>query len=263
MSLLYPIEFSEASGVSRFKDFTNHFAKGASGYDYRAYIYKELLPYKSVNDDTSEFSEGEFICADYARKDQGAANEAVGYAYRHLYIAPRTATGAQPRSKYQTLVRCLTRSKVVDSSPYVTSIVMESVYLGKYFVGTLVTTPLYVERNATKPFTYLQESSLFGVGAEPTRGMVTRILINAKTVQGVLEKDAYLEPYSTVKTLDTADGIKLVHWGTVSGQWANDAMLKAYDKEGLKQLINAINATTRIPMTNRFYGYNAFSGGIY
>ena len=45
MSLLYPIEFSEASGVSRFKDFTNHFAKGASGYDYRAYIYKELLPY--------------------------------------------------------------------------------------------------------------------------------------------------------------------------------------------------------------------------
>lgn len=79
---------------------------------------------KSVNDDTSEFSEGEFICADYARKDQGAANEAVGYAYRHLYIAPRTATGAQPRSKYQTLVRCLTRSKVVDSSPYVTSIVM-------------------------------------------------------------------------------------------------------------------------------------------
>ena len=124
MSLLYPIEFSEASGVSRFKDFTNHFAKGASGYDYRAYIYKELLPYKSVNDDTSEFSEGEFICSDYARKDQGAANEAVGYAYRHLYIAPRTATGAQPRSKYQTLVRCLTRSKVVDSSPYVTSIVM-------------------------------------------------------------------------------------------------------------------------------------------
>ena len=124
MSLLYPIEFSEASGVSRFKDFKDHFAKGASGYDYRAYIYKELLPYKSVNDDTSEFSEGQFICADYARKDQGAADGAVGYAYRHLYIAPRKATGAQPRSKYQTLVRCLTRSKVVDSSPYVTSIVM-------------------------------------------------------------------------------------------------------------------------------------------
>lgn len=263
MSLLYPIEFSEASGVSRFKDFTNHFAKGASGYDYRAYIYKELLPYKSVNDDTSEFSEGEFICADYARKDQGAANEAVGYAYRHLYIAPRTATGAQPRSKYQTLVRCLTRSKVVDSSPYVTSIVMESVYLGKYFVGTLVTTPLYVERNATKPFTYLQESSLFGAGAEPTRGMVTRILINANEVRGVFKYDKYLKPYSEVKTFDTVDGIKLLHWGTVPGQWEYEAMQIGNNKTRLKQLIEEVNKVSRAPILNRFYGYNSFKGGIY
>ena len=263
MSLLYPIEFSEASGVSRFKDFTDHFAKGASGYDYRAYIYKELLPYKSVNDDTSEFSEGQFICADYARKDQGAANEAVGYAYRHLYIAPRKATGAQPRSKYQTLVRCLTRSKVVDSSPYVTSIVMESVYLGKYFVGTLVTTPLYVERNATKPFTYLQESSLFGVGAEPTRGMVTRILINANEVRGVFKYDKYLKPYSEVKTFDTVDGIKLLHWGTVPGQWEYEAMQIGNNKTRLKQLIEEVNKVSRAPILNRFYGYNSFKGGIY
>ena len=263
MSLLYPIEFSEASGVSRFKDFKDHFAKGASGYDYRAYIYKELLPYKSVNDDTSEFSEGQFICADYARKDQGAADGAVGYAYRHLYIAPRKATGAQPRSKYQTLVRCLTRSKVVDSSPYVTSIVMESVYLGKYFVGTLVTTPLYVERNATKPFTYLQESSLFGVGAEPTRGMVTRILINANEVRGVFKYDKYLKPYSEVKTFDTVDGIKLLHWGTVPGQWEYEAMQIGNNKTRLKQLIEEVNKVSRAPILNRFYGYNSFKGGIY
>ena len=263
MSLLYPIEFSEASGVSRFKDFKDHFAKGASGYDYRAYIYKELLPYKSVNDDTSEFSEGQFICADYARKDQGAADGAVGYAYRHLYIAPRKATGAQPRSKYQTLVRCLTRSKVVDSSPYVTSIVMESVYLGKYFVGTLVTTPLYVERNATKPFTYLQESSLFGAGAEPTRGMVTRILINANEVRGVFKYDKYLKPYSEVKTFDTVEGIKLLHWGTVPGQWEYEAMQIGNNKTLLKKLIEDVNKVSRAPIDNRFYGYNSFKGGIY
>ena len=263
MSLLYPIEFSEASGVSRFKDFTNHFAKGASGYDYRAYIYKELLPYKSVNDDTSEFSEGEFICADYARKDQGAANEAVGYAYRHLYIAPRKATGAQPRSKYQTLVRCLTRSKVVDSSPYVTSIVMESVYLGKYFVGTLVTTPLYVERNATKPFTYLQESSLFGVGAEPTRGMVTRILINANEVRGVFNNKKYLKPYSEVKSFPISEGINLVHWGTIPGQWEDDAIKIGYNETRLKQLIEDLNQTSRAPITNRFYGYSSLKGGVH
>ena len=263
MSLFWPIEFSDA-GNGRFKDFSGKFAKGSSGFDYRAYIYNELLPYKATNDDTSDFSEGQFICADYARKDQGAADGAVGYAYRHLYIAPRKATGAQPRSKYQTLVRYLTRVKVADGAKYVSSIVMESLYLGKYFVGNVVTTPLYVEpNNATKPFTYLQEPALFGVGAEPTRSMVTRILINANEVQDVLKKDAYLEPYSTVKTLKTVEGIKLVHWGTVAGQWEDDAMRKAYDKTGLKQLIEDLNATTRVAMTNRFYGYNAFNGGIY
>ena len=264
MSLFWPIEFSDA-GNGRFKDFSGKFAKGSSGFDYRAYIYNELLPYKATNDDTSDFSEAGFVCADYAKKDQDVADGAPGYAYRQLYISPRRSdTGAHPRSKYQVLVRYQTRVKVADGAKYVSSIVMESLYLGKYFVGNVVTTPLYVEpNNATKPFTYLQEPALFGVGAEPTRSMVTRILINANEVQDVLKKDAYLEPYSTVKTLKTVEGIKLVHWGTVAGQWEDDAMRKAYDKTGLKQLIEDLNATTRVAMTNRFYGYNAFNGGIY
>lgn len=76
MSLLWPLEFVEDTGSRRFKNYSSKFAKGASGYDYRAYIYKELLPYKSVNDDTSEFSESQFICADYARMDQNPAHEA-------------------------------------------------------------------------------------------------------------------------------------------------------------------------------------------
>ena len=264
MSLFWPIEFSDA-GNGRFKDFSGKFAKGSSGFDYRAYIYNELLPYKATNDDTSDFSEAGFVCADYAKKDQDVADGAPGYAYRQLYISPRRSdTGAHPRSKYQVLVRYLTRVKVADGAKYVSSIVMESLYLGKYFVGNVVTTPLYVEpNNATKPFTYLQEPALFGVGAEPTRGMVTRILINANEVRNVFKDDKYLEPYSEVKSFGSAEGIKLVHWGTVPGQWEDDAMRKAYDKTGLKQLIEDLNATTRVAMTNRFYGYNAFNGGIY
>ena len=264
MSLFWPIEFSDA-GNGRFKDFSGKFAKGSSGFDYRAYIYNELLPYKATNDDTSDFSEAGFVCADYAKKDQDVADGAPGYAYRQLYISPRRSdTGAHPRSKYQTLVRYLTRVKVADGAKYVSSIVMESLYLGKYFVGNVVTTPLYVEpNNATKPFTYLQEPALFGVGAEPTRGMVTRILINANEVRNVFKDDKYLKPYSEVKSFGSAEGIKLVHWGTVPGQWEDDAMRKAYDKTGLKQLIEDLNATTRVAMTNRFYGYNAFNGGIY
>ena len=264
MSLFWPIEFSDA-GNGRFKDFSGKFAKGSSGFDYRAYIYNELLPYKATNDDTSDFSEAGFVCADYAKKDQDVADGAPGYAYRQLYISPRRSdTGAHPRSKYQVLVCYLTRVKVADGAKYVSSIVMESLYLGKYFVGNVITTPLYVEpNNATKPFTYLQEPALFGVGAEPTRGMVTRILINANEVRNVFKDDKYLKPYSEVKSFGSAEGIKLVHWGTVAGQWEDDAMRKAYDETGLKQLIEDLNATTRVAMTNRFYGYNAFNGGIY
>ena len=261
MSLLWPLEFVEDGGSPRFKNYSSKFAKGASGYDYRAYIYKELLPYKSVNDDTSEFSEGQFICADYARMDQNPAHEAPAYAYRQLYIAPRNAsTGAQPRSKYQTLVRYLTRA----NNQYVSSIVMESIYLGKYFVGNIVTTPLYVEpNNTTKPFTYLQESSLFGVGVEPTRGMVTRILINANEVRNVYKNHKYLKPYSEVKDFPTSEGINLVHWGTIPGQWEDDAIQIGYDETRLMQLIEALNQTSRAPITNRFYGYSSLKGGVH
>lgn len=261
MSLLWPLEFVEDTGSRRFKNYSSKFAKGASGYDYRAYIYKELLPYKSVNDDTSEFSESQFICADYARMDQNPAHEAPAYAYRQLYIAPRNAsTGAQPRSKYQTLVRYLTRA----NNQYVSSIVMESIYLGKYFVGNIVTTPLYVEpNNAAKPFTYLQESSLFGVGAEPTRGMVTRILINANEVRGVFNNKKYLKPYSEVKSFPISEGINLVHWGTIPGQWEDDAIKIGYNETRLKQLIEDLNQTSRAPITNRFYGYSSLKGGVH
>ena len=264
MSLFWPIEFSDA-GNGRFKDFSGKFAKGSSGFDYRAYIYNELLPYKATNDDTSDFSETGFVCADYARKDQDVADGAPGYAYRQLYISPRRSdTGAHPRSKYQVLVRYLTRVKVADGAKYVSSIVMESLYLGKYFVGNVVTTPLYVEPNNTaKPFTYLQESSLFGVGAEPTRGMVTRILINANEVRNVFKDDKYLKPYSEVKSFGSAEGIKLVHWGTVPGQWEYEAMQIGNNETRLKQLIEVLNQTSRAPITNRFYGYNAFNGGIF
>ena len=261
MSLLWPLEFVEDTGSRRFKNYSSKFAKGASGYDYRAYIYKELLPYKSVNDDTSEFSESQFICADYARMDQNPAHEAPAYAYRQLYIAPRNAsTGTQPRSKYQTLVRYLTRA----NNQYVSSIVMESIYLGKYFVGNIVTTPLCVEpNNAAKPFTYLQESSLFGVGAEPTRGMVTRILINANEVRGVFNNKKYLKPYSEVKSFPISEGINLVHWGTIPGQWEDDAIKIGYNETRLKQLIEDLNQTSRAPITNRFYGYSSLKGGVH
>ncbi|MBF1370148.1 MAG: hypothetical protein HXN12_09730, partial [Porphyromonadaceae bacterium] len=188
-SLLNPIEFSEDASSHRFKDFSDAFDKGTSGVDYRAHIYKEVLPYKVTNDDTSDFLNAEFIGADYVQKDQPRQEGKIGQAYRQLYIAPRNATtGAQPRSKYQTVMRYLTRAnKGGDGNIYVGPLVMESIYLGKYFYGNVMTTPLLVTRGAARPFTYIQEGGSFFANAEATRDLVTRVLLNAKTMNNISE----------------------------------------------------------------------------
>lgn len=265
-SLLNPIEFSEDTGSYRFKDISSSFNEGSKGYDYRAHIYSELLPYKATNDNTSEFSEKNFIGADYVKKDQPFVPGGVGYAYRHLYIAPRKSSGAQPRSKYQTAVRYQTVGvKGGDNNPYVGSIVMESLYLGKYFVGNLMTTPIYVSGNATKPFIYMQESALFAddaaTGRAITRGMVTRALINANTMAELLEPDL-LKNYSVMKGNATASGIQMSHWGSIPGQWEHEAMTIGYNVTDLKNLIERMNKVGRPLVLNRFYGYNSYRGGI-
>ena len=265
-SLLNPIEFSEDTGSRRFKDLHSSFDKGSKGYDYRAHIYNELLPYKTTNDNTSEFSEANFIGADYARKDQPFVSGGIGYAYRHLYIAPRKSpSGAQPRSKYQTAVRYQTVGvQGGDGNPYVGSIVMESLYLGKYFMGNLMTTPIYVSGNATKPFIYMQEAALFAndaTGRAITRGMVTRALINANVMTELLEPDL-LKNYSVMKGNATASGIQMSHWGSIPGQWEHEAMTIGYNVTDLKNLIERMNKVGRPLVLNRFYGYNSYRGGI-
>lgn len=265
-SLLNPIEFSEDTGSRRFKDLHSSFDKGSKGYDYRAHIYNELLPYKTTNDNTSEFSEANFIGADYVRKDQPFVSGGIGYAYRHIYISPRKSpSGAQPRSKYQTAVRYQTVGvQGGDGNPYVGSIVMESLYLGKYFIGNLMTTPIYVSGNATKPFIYMQEAALFAndaTGRAITRGMVTRALINANTMAELLEPDL-LKNYSVMKGNATASGIQMSHWGSIPGQWEHEAMTIGYNVTDLKNLIERMNKVGRPLVLNRFYGYNSYRGGI-
>ena len=265
-SLLNPIEFSEDTGSRRFKDLHSSFDKGSKGYDYRAHIYNELLPYKTTNDNTSEFSEANFIGADYVRKDQPFVSGGIGYAYRHIYISPRKSpSGAQPRSKYQTAVRYQTVGvQGGDGNPYVGSIVMESLYLGKYFIGNLMTTPIYVSGNATKPFIYMQEAALFAndaTGRAITRGMVTRALINANVMTELLEPDL-LKNYSVMKGNATASGIQMSHWGSILGQWEHEAMTIGYNVTDLKNLIERMNKVGRSLVLNRFYGYNSYRGGI-
>ena len=263
-SLLNPIEFSEDASSHRFKDFSDAFDKGTSGVHYRAHVYKEVLPYKATNDDTSDFLNAEFIGADYVQKDQPRQEGKIGQAYRQLYIAPRNATtGAQPRSKYQTVMRYLTRAiKGGDGNIYVGPLVMESIYLGKYFYGNVMTTPLLVTRGAARPFTYIQEGGSFFANAEATRDLVTRVLLNAKTMNNISES-LVLQPYATVVSHATNQGIQLLHWGAIDGEWEKAVMNLGNNRQAVVDYGNNVfNNVTRLSRVNRFYGYNGYNGGI-
>lgn len=263
-SLLNPIEFSEDASSHHFKDFSDAFDKGTSGVDYRAHVYKEVLPYKATNDDTSDFTNAEFIGADYVQKDQPRQEGKIGQAYRQLYIAPRNATtGAQPRSKYQTVMRYLTRAnKGGDGNIYVGPLVMESIYLGKYFYGNVMTTPLLVTRGAARPFTYIQEGGSFFANAEATRDLVTRVLLNAKTMNNISES-LVLQPYATVVSHATNQGIQLLHWGAIDGEWEKAVMNLGNNRQAVVDYGNNVfNNVTRLSRVNRFYGYNGYNGGI-
>ena len=263
-SLLNPHEFSEYASSSRFKNFSDAFDKGTSGVDYRAHVYKEVLPYKATNDDTSDFSNAEFIGADYVQKDQPKQEGKIGQAYRQLYIAPRNATtGAQPRSKYQTVMRYLTRAiKGGDGNIYVGPLVMESIYLGKYFYGNVMTTPLLVTRGAARPFTYIQEGGGFFANAEATRDLVTRVLLNAKTMNNISES-LVLQPYATVVSHATNQGIQLLHWGAIDGEWEKAVMNLGNNRQAVVDYGNNVfNNVTRLSRVNRFYSYNGYDGGI-
>lgn len=263
-SLLNPIEFSEDASSHRFKDFSDAFDKGTSGVHYRAHVYKEVLPYKATNDDTSDFLNAEFIGADYVQKDQPRQEGKIGQAYRQLYIAPRNATtGAQPRSKYQTVMRYLTRAnKGGDGNIYVGPLVMESIYLGKYFYGNVMTTPLLVTRGAARPFTYIQEGGSFFANAEATRDLVSRVLLNAKTMNNISES-LVLQPYATVVSHATNQGIQLLHWGAIDGEWEKAVMSLGNNRQAVVDYgNNTFNNVTSLSRVNRFYGYNGYNGGI-
>ena len=266
-SLLNPIEFSEDSSSYRFKDFSSAFAKGASGVHYRAHVYREVLPCKATNDDTSEFANAEFIGADYVQKDQTSKEGTVGQAYRQLYIAPRNATtGAQPRSKYQTVMRYLTRANKglgdLSKNIYVGPLVMESIYLGKYFYGNVMTTPLLVTRGATSPFTYIQDGGGFFANAEATRDLVTRVLLNAKTMNNISES-LVLQPYATMVSHASNMGIQLLHWGAIDREWEKVVMGYGNDRQKVIDYgNNTFNNVTSLSRVNRFYGYNGYNGGI-
>ena len=276
-SLLYPIEFMDdlTSSTSSFKDGGQLFGKGKKGYDYRVHHYWDQLPYKATNDDASEFSVKGFYCTDYIRKDQRATAGEPATAYRQLYVRDRAPNpypiyspyvGRHYRSPYQTVMRYRTKPVRANVGIYANAIVMESLYLGKYFFGNVMTTPLYVgEYKEGTPFRYVQDDEVFDSPQRTDR--VSRVLISADRVNGVSESDL-LKPYAEVRQMPMVHAYQFFHWGDVpkspgesrGESWESSAM-RATSVSDLLARIETFSAFGRTVEENRFYSYRGYAGG--
>ena len=140
LSLYTPMEFIDNTNNDRFA----HDPKNQLGR-YRTLQFK--LPYAKTNADPTTFDYRAFVTTDaidWCNTDQG---EGLSYAYRLTYREPNSF-GNSKRSPYQCLMRFTARPNKgpvgsdTQNNRYVKYIDIESVYLGKYFVGNLYDTPI-------------------------------------------------------------------------------------------------------------------------
>ena len=94
--------------------------------------------------------------------------------------------------------------------------------------------------------------------AEATRDLVTRVLLNAKTMNNISES-LVLQSYITVASHATNQGIQLLHWGAIDGEWGKAVMNLGNNRQAVVDYGNTFNSVTSFSHVNRFYGYN---GGI-
>lgn len=183
LGLNRPLEFQAPDGYNlRYKTLVGFTPS------MRGQVVPAQLPYKDDPSASTPFLSKGFVYADYHAASQTLPAEGRAVVYRQLYMEPRNSSGYQPRSKYQTIMRTLTTGKniYVESEAsgyniYPGTLTMESLYVGKYFVGNVMTTPLYVDRGAAQPFLYAESGDVFWHNAEVSRDRVDRATLNVPT----------------------------------------------------------------------------------
>ena len=162
---------------------------GFSSPGYRGQVVPAQLPYKDDPTASGSFQYKGFVYADYHKDYQALTSGQLATAYRQLYMEPRNGKGYQPRSKYQTIMRVKTTGLYtlveneggVDYGTFPSTLTMESLYVGKYFVGNVMTTPLYVKGSTSQPFLYAEDDAFWSGTPEVSRDRVDRALLNVPT----------------------------------------------------------------------------------
>ena len=251
----------------------------SSSLHYRGQIVPAELPYKDDPTASGSFQYKGFVYADYHKDYQTLTSGQLAVAYRQLYMEPRnSATGYQPRSKYQTIMRVMTTGLYTlveneggtDYGTFPSTLTMESLYVGKYFVGNVMTTPLYVTRGASRPFLYAEDGDNFWRNnLEVSRDRVDRALLNVPTFDyNQISKSDLLQDAGKPSFKNKTKASPLMnHWGDAPDNgnvWYSEIIGKGTPtiNSVIARNSNIVEGATN-QLNNRIYGFHAAAtGGI-
>ena len=267
LSLYTPMEFIDNTNNDRFA----HDPKNQVGR-YRALQFE--LPYATTNADPTTFRYRNFVTTDaidWCNTDQG---EGLSYAYRLTYREPNSF-GNSKRSPYQCLMRFTARpNKGISGSDtqknrYIKYIDIESVYLGKYFVGNLYDTPIPTgkKEGSNHLLRAAVDNELWDGTKYPSfqQGYITRTLASAGLYKDIKPEDgAELDDRARRSTFDV-DRMNF-HWGmtTEKPNYITDLLTKevSTNVNDNAKLVDKFNKTSDI-FYRRGFAYGGVNGDIF
>ena len=267
LSLYTPMEFIDNTNNDRFA----HDPKNQLGR-YRALQFK--LPYAKTNADPTTFDYRDFVTTDaidWCNTDQG---EGLSYAYRLTYREPNSF-GNSKRSPYQSLMRFTARPNKgpvgsdTQDNRYIKYIDIESVYLGKYFVGNLYDTPIPTGKydGSNELLRAAVDTELWDATKYPSiqKGYITRTVPSAGLYKDVTAADgAELNEPARRSTFDT-DRMNF-HWGmtTEKPNYITDLLTKevSINVNDNAKLVEKFNTTDDL-FYRRGFAYGGVNGDIF
>ena len=267
LSLYTPMEFIDNTYNDRFA----HDPKNQVGR-YRALQFE--LPYATTNADPTTFGYRNFVTTDaidWCNTDQG---EGLSYAYRLTYREPNSF-GNSKRSPYQCLMRFTARPNKgpvgsdTQNNRYVKYIDIESVYLGKYFVGNLYDTPIPTGKyeGSNQLLRAAVDTELWDGTKYPTfqKGYITRTLASAGLYKDIKVEDGNVLNDRARRSTFDVDRINF-HWGmtTEKPNYITDLLTKEISQvvNDNAKLVDKFNNTSDL-FYRRSFAYGGINGDIF
>ena len=271
LGLSRPLEFERPDQDLRYKDLAGFTPA------YRGQVVPAQLPYKDDPSASTPFQSKGFVYADYHVASQTLPENGLGTVYRQLYMEPRNSKGYQPRSKYQTIMRVMTTGNntyVEDDDGfgtnfniYPSTLTMESLYVGKYFVGNVMTTPLYATRTASQPFLYAEDGNRFWQKPEVARDRVDRALLNVPTFDhNQISEFELLQDAGRAEFGNKTKAAPLMnHWGDAPSNVWYSKIIGQYSSivQRVIDESSVIAEGDRNQTDNRIYGFADPKGGVW